>query len=206
MLKSVLASGTAVSDAGSPLSVGDQAVAGIGAGFAGALIACPTELIKCRLQAQANTKPKASAKPVGLAMLSQSDKGLAHLVQAGTQARTNTHGTSVQPQAAARQQAAVGLASMGQGGRGLAGLVQPGATAHGFSTLQYAIATSGTTPGALHLGEITVSPALHSPPTLLQTHDVCPSVRLFVCLPARLLVCLSVCLSVWPCCSNAQGH
>ena len=37
--------------AGSPLSVGDQFIAGLGAGAAGALIACPTELIKCRLQA-----------------------------------------------------------------------------------------------------------------------------------------------------------
>ena len=36
--------------AGSPLSVGDQFIAGLGAGAAGALIACPTELIKCRLQ------------------------------------------------------------------------------------------------------------------------------------------------------------
>lgn len=45
--------------AGSPLTVGDQAIAGVGAGLAAAAIACPTELIKCRLQAQAGTRPSA---------------------------------------------------------------------------------------------------------------------------------------------------
>lgn len=37
---------------GEQLSVGQQCIAGAGAGFAVAFVACPTELIKCRLQAQ----------------------------------------------------------------------------------------------------------------------------------------------------------
>ena len=37
---------------GSPLTVQDQFVAGLGAGVFASLIACPTELIKCRLQVQ----------------------------------------------------------------------------------------------------------------------------------------------------------
>ena len=144
--------------AGSPLSIGDQAIAGVGAGLAGAVIACPTELIKCRLQAQANTQPQGliqtGAKAVGLAGLSQSDKGLASLVQAGA----GPQGLSKQAQSVSRQQAAAGLAGLAQSGRGLAGLVKPGSLPQaGFSTLSFATATSGTTPGALHLGEITVS-------------------------------------------------
>lgn len=101
------------------MSVSDHAVAGLGAGTAGALIACPTELIKCRLQAQAGSKVsaahiRAASLPAGLAALSQSGKGLASLTQA-----------------------------------------------KGFSTLPLATATSGTTPGAIHLGDYTVSaPAL----------------------------------------------
>eukprot|EP00884_Botryococcus_braunii_P022326 jgi/Botrbrau1/8778/Bobra.0330s0010.3 len=42
---------------GSPLTVGDQAIAGLGAGFAVSFLACPTELAKCRLQAQFGKKP-----------------------------------------------------------------------------------------------------------------------------------------------------
>jgi solute carrier family 25 carnitine/acylcarnitine transporter 20/29 len=37
---------------GSPLSVSQQMVAGAGAGIAVSFVACPTELVKCRLQAQ----------------------------------------------------------------------------------------------------------------------------------------------------------
>ncbi|GAB2226211.1 hypothetical protein Droror1_Dr00022012 [Drosera rotundifolia] len=37
---------------GAPLSVGQQVVCGAGAGLAVSFLACPTELIKCRLQAQ----------------------------------------------------------------------------------------------------------------------------------------------------------
>lgn len=36
--------------AGSDLTPMDQVVAGMGAGLAGTFVACPTELIKCRLQ------------------------------------------------------------------------------------------------------------------------------------------------------------
>lgn len=55
--------------AGSPLTVGDQAVAGVGAGLAAAAIACPTELIKCRLQAQAGARINpVSHAPLGLAV------------------------------------------------------------------------------------------------------------------------------------------
>jgi hypothetical protein len=38
--------------AGSALTVGDQMLAAIGASAAVSLVACPTELMKCRLQAQ----------------------------------------------------------------------------------------------------------------------------------------------------------
>lgn len=49
--------------------MGDQAVAGVGAGLAAAAIACPTELIKCRLQAQAGARlSPASPAPVSLAV------------------------------------------------------------------------------------------------------------------------------------------
>ncbi|XP_068635035.1 mitochondrial carnitine/acylcarnitine carrier-like protein [Aristolochia californica] len=40
------------SEPGAPLSVNQQIVCGAGAGFAVSFLACPTELIKCRLQAQ----------------------------------------------------------------------------------------------------------------------------------------------------------
>ncbi|XP_010441533.1 PREDICTED: mitochondrial carnitine/acylcarnitine carrier-like protein [Camelina sativa] len=40
------------SEAGVPLTIRQQFVCGAGAGFAVAFLACPTELIKCRLQAQ----------------------------------------------------------------------------------------------------------------------------------------------------------
>ncbi|KAL6642646.1 hypothetical protein ACP70R_020827 [Stipagrostis hirtigluma subsp. patula] len=40
------------SEPGVPLTVGQQVVAGAGAGVAVSFLACPTELIKCRLQAQ----------------------------------------------------------------------------------------------------------------------------------------------------------
>ncbi|CAH2046160.1 unnamed protein product [Thlaspi arvense] len=40
------------SEAGVPLTISQQFVCGAGAGFAVAFLACPTELIKCRLQAQ----------------------------------------------------------------------------------------------------------------------------------------------------------
>lgn len=153
----------------------DQAIAGAGAGCAGALLACPTELIKCRLQAQANMQSKGTGvlthpgvNPIGLATLSQSGNGLATLVQAGgpspalsRQSQTGAtimQGFTGQPGAVGRQQAVAGLAGLSQSGKGLAGLVQAGGPSKGFSTLHMgAAATSGTTPGALHLGEITVS-------------------------------------------------
>ena len=47
--------------AGSALTVGDQTIAGLGAGIAAAFVACPTELIKCRLQAQASDSKTAAA-------------------------------------------------------------------------------------------------------------------------------------------------
>ena len=157
----------------------DQAIAGAGAGCAGALLACPTELIKCRLQAQANMQPKGTGipthpgvNPIGLATLSQSDKGLATLVQAGAPSQALSRqsqatamfmqGFAGQPRAVGRQPAAAGLAGPSQSGKGLAGLVQAGSPIKGFSTLHMgAAATSGTTPGALHLGEITVSAFTH---------------------------------------------
>lgn len=177
--------------AGSPLSMADQAIAGAGAGCAGALLACPTELIKCRLQAQANTQPKRAGvpihpglNPIGLATLAQSDRGLATLVQAGTPSQamsrqsqagaTLRQGFAGQHGAVGRQQAVAGLAGLSQSGKGLAGLVQAGAPAKGFSTLHMgAAATSGTTPGALHLGEITVSAFTHSFAATLSLPVIC---------------------------------
>ena len=49
-----------LSRAGSPLTVAEHAICGGGAGLVGAFIVCPTELIKCRLQAISKTAP-----PVG---------------------------------------------------------------------------------------------------------------------------------------------
>lgn len=186
----------------------DQAVAGAGAGCAGALLACPTELIKCRLQAQANTLPKRAGvpthsglNPIGLATLAQSDRGLATLVQAGTPSQALSRqaqagavlmqGFSGQHGAVGRQQAAAGLAGLSQSGKGLAGLVQAGAPAKGFSTLHMgAAATSGTTPGALHLGEITVSAFTHS---LLAATPVVACHLSFCFSLARLSVCMRFC-------------
>ncbi|KAM0914774.1 hypothetical protein ACQ4PT_011289 [Festuca glaucescens] len=42
------------SEPGAPLTVNQQVVAGAGAGLAVSFLACPTELIKCRLQAQSS--------------------------------------------------------------------------------------------------------------------------------------------------------
>ncbi|EEC67489.1 hypothetical protein OsI_34751 [Oryza sativa Indica Group] len=59
------------SEPGAPLTVSQQVVAGAGAGVAVSFLACPTELIKCRLQAQsalASAAPAAAAaaaSPVG---------------------------------------------------------------------------------------------------------------------------------------------
>ena len=51
---------------GSPLSVGDQAVAGAGAGVAVSFLAAPTELIKCRLQSQLTTAQAAGVSTAGV--------------------------------------------------------------------------------------------------------------------------------------------
>ncbi|XP_044434094.1 mitochondrial carnitine/acylcarnitine carrier-like protein [Triticum aestivum] len=56
------------SEPGAALTVGQQVVAGAGAGVAVSFLACPTELIKCRLQAQsalATAAPAAAAAPAG---------------------------------------------------------------------------------------------------------------------------------------------
>jgi len=45
------------------LSVRQQMVAGVGAGVAVSFVACPTELIKCRLQAQSSLTTSDSAPP-----------------------------------------------------------------------------------------------------------------------------------------------
>lgn len=51
---------------GSPLTVADQAVAGLGAGVAVSFLATPTELIKCRLQSQLSAaQAAAQAAPAG---------------------------------------------------------------------------------------------------------------------------------------------
>ncbi|KAG6387596.1 hypothetical protein SASPL_152788 [Salvia splendens] len=59
------------SSPGTPLTVGQQVVCGAGAGVAVSFLACPTELIKCRLQAQsslATTGPAVPAAPGGAAV------------------------------------------------------------------------------------------------------------------------------------------
>lgn len=50
--------------AGSELTIGDQAIAGLGAGVAVSFLACPTELMKCRLQAQASVEGKPEVLPL----------------------------------------------------------------------------------------------------------------------------------------------
>ncbi|XP_057479680.1 mitochondrial carnitine/acylcarnitine carrier-like protein [Actinidia eriantha] len=52
------------SEPGTPLTVNQQVVAGAGAGVAVSFLACPTELIKCRLQAQSALADSASASAV----------------------------------------------------------------------------------------------------------------------------------------------
>lgn len=49
------------SEPGVPLTVNQQVVAGAGAGVAVSILACPTELIKCRLQAQSALADSAAA-------------------------------------------------------------------------------------------------------------------------------------------------
>ena len=51
---------------GSPLTVGDQAVAGAGAGVAVSFLAAPTELIKCRLQSQLTSAQAAGVSTAGV--------------------------------------------------------------------------------------------------------------------------------------------
>lgn len=51
---------------GSPLTVGDQAIAGAGAGVAVSFLAAPTELIKCRLQSQLTTAQAAGVSTAGV--------------------------------------------------------------------------------------------------------------------------------------------
>ena len=50
------------SHAGSELTIADQALAGVGAGVAVSFLACPTELMKCRLQAQASSETKSEVR------------------------------------------------------------------------------------------------------------------------------------------------
>ena len=57
---SILPDNMRLRGAGRPLTLRDQALCGAGAGFAGSFIVCPTEHIKCRLQAISRTHP-----PVG---------------------------------------------------------------------------------------------------------------------------------------------
>jgi len=54
------------SEPGAPLTVKQQVVAGGGAGIAVSFLACPTELIKCRLQAQSSLAEAAAASGVAL--------------------------------------------------------------------------------------------------------------------------------------------
>uniref|UniRef100_A0A0D3HGW0 Mitochondrial carnitine/acylcarnitine carrier-like protein n=3 Tax=Oryza TaxID=4527 RepID=A0A0D3HGW0_9ORYZ len=54
------------SEPGQPLTVNQQVVAGAGAGVAVSFLACPTELIKCRLQAQSALAEAAAASGVAL--------------------------------------------------------------------------------------------------------------------------------------------
>lgn len=49
--------------AGTPFTPADQFIAGSGAGAAAAFLACPTELVKCRLQAQSQAAPADSSQP-----------------------------------------------------------------------------------------------------------------------------------------------
>ncbi|KAL1566784.1 mitochondrial carnitine/acylcarnitine carrier-like protein [Salvia divinorum] len=59
------------SSPGTPLTVGQQVVCGAGAGVAVSFLACPTELIKCRLQAQsslATSGPAVTSAPGGAAV------------------------------------------------------------------------------------------------------------------------------------------
>ncbi|KAF6989449.1 hypothetical protein CFC21_006782 [Triticum aestivum] len=54
------------SEPGAPLTVKQQVVAGAGAGLAVSFLACPTELIKCRLQAQSSLAEAGAVSRVAL--------------------------------------------------------------------------------------------------------------------------------------------
>lgn len=54
------------SEPGAPLTVKQQVVAGAGAGLAVSFLACPTELIKCRLQAQSSLAEAGAVSGVAL--------------------------------------------------------------------------------------------------------------------------------------------
>ena len=73
------------------------------------------------------------------------------------QAQASAKGFAAQQQSRALPN---GLATLGSSGQGLATLTQTRAFSQGIATMPSAIATSGTTPGALHLGELTVSVSL----------------------------------------------
>uniref|UniRef100_A0A1D1XF91 Mitochondrial carnitine/acylcarnitine carrier-like protein n=2 Tax=Anthurium amnicola TaxID=1678845 RepID=A0A1D1XF91_9ARAE len=51
------------SEPGAPLAVNQQVICGVGAGTAVSFLACPTELIKCRLQAQSALAGSGSSSP-----------------------------------------------------------------------------------------------------------------------------------------------
>ncbi|WVZ57737.1 hypothetical protein U9M48_008084 [Paspalum notatum var. saurae] len=65
------------SEPGAPLTVGQQVVAGAGAGVAVSFLACPTELIKCRLQAQSALAGAVSAPAPAAAAAGVGDVGVA---------------------------------------------------------------------------------------------------------------------------------
>ena len=110
---------------GSALTVGDQAVAGAGAGVAVSFLAAPTELIKCRLQSQLTTAQAAGVSTAGV------------LAPCGTPVFRNVARPGVRPSRfAAAATAAVAaapsvspaLAGVGGGLHGATGVVVGGAT------------------------------------------------------------------------------
>lgn len=64
-----------------PLTVKQQVVCGAGAGSAVSFLACPTELIKCRLQAQSGTGAIAGGPMDVARQVLQSEGGVRGVVQ-----------------------------------------------------------------------------------------------------------------------------
>ena len=118
---------------GSPLSVGDQAVAGAGAGVAVSFLAAPTELIKCRLQSQLTTAQAAGVSTAGVLTpcgqpLKSKPTVFKNVARPGVRPSTRFASAASASSAAAAATSPSALAGVGGGLHGASGVVVGGAT------------------------------------------------------------------------------